>query len=78
MIKVTAIPQPTPLSFVLKASETTGVGVHDIKTGMNKWPTRDPLMAAFYMIARSHAIVVKGDRDRRDRLWALEMRGRDL
>ena len=76
-MKLTAIPQPTPLSLVLKASEATGVGRHDIQTGMNKWPTRDPLLAAHYMIARSHAIVVKGDRDRRDRLWALEMRGRD-
>lgn len=51
-----------------------GCGLHDIKKGMELWPTDDPLLAAFYMYARSQAIAVKGDRDERDRAWASQRR----
>ncbi len=51
----------------------TGEGLADIKRCMVEWPTDDPLLAAYYSIAKSHAIAVHGigdARDKRDREWA--------
>ena len=52
----------------------TGCELMDIKKGMKLWPTDDLLLAACYMIARSHAIAVKSDRDPGDRSWAKQFR----
>ena len=54
-----------------KVRRLTGVGFADINTGMALWPTKNPWLAALYMVARSHAVVVKSDRDERDRTWAV-------
>lgn len=60
-----------------EARNKTGCGLQGIKEGMELWPTHDPLLAAYYMIAKSHAINVKGDRDKRDRTWAQQYRERN-
>ena len=59
---------------IITARNKTGCGLNDIIEGMELWPTNDPLLAAYYMEARSHAIVVKGDRDLRDRAFASQRR----
>lgn len=52
----------------------TGVGMNDIQRGMTSLPTDDPLLAALYVVARSHPVAVKGNRDKRDRQWAMTRR----
>ena len=53
---------------------TTGCGLQQICEGMRSWHTDDPWLAAYYMEAKSHAIIVKGDRDLRDRAHASQRR----
>lgn len=52
----------------------TGCGLSDVAEGMRLWPTDDPWLAAYYMQAKTHALVVKGDRDFRDRAHASQRR----
>lgn len=52
------------------ARALTGCSAIDIMEGMRAWPTEDPLLAAYYMVAKAHAVVVKPNRDARDRKWA--------
>ncbi len=55
-----------------EARDISGCGLDDIRRGMNDMPTSDPLLAAFYMYARSCALVVKEDREQWNRDYATE------
>ena len=56
-----------------EARKITGYGLQTIREGMELYPTDKPLLAGLYMLSKQHAVAVKGDRDKRDRAWALDM-----
>ncbi len=54
-----------------EARRLTGAGLFDIRRGMELWPTKNPWLGALYMVAKTHAVNIKGNRDERDRTWAV-------
>jgi hypothetical protein len=56
---------------IREARALTGMGFHDIKRGMDKMETRDPLLGACHAIVSGYAVAIKGDREAWNRRAAL-------